>query len=70
MKNGSLYRNNCALFVCDIQEKFEKSIANFDMVTSNTIRMVKAAKLFDVPIVVTEQYPKVDQTTQSLDTKS
>lgn len=57
--HGSLDRARCALFICDVQERFEKSIELFEMVTSNTMRMVKAAKLFDLPIVATEQYPKV-----------
>ena len=48
-----------ALFVCDIQEKFEKSIELFDMVVSNVERMVKASNILEIPIVITEQYPKV-----------
>ena len=57
-KLGHLDPSQCVLFVCDIQEKLEKSIELFPLVVSNTEKLVKAATLFKIPILVTEQYPK------------
>ena len=57
-KLGHLDPSKCVLFVCDIQEKLEKSIPLFSMVVSYTEKLVKTATLFKIPIIVTEQYPK------------
>ena len=56
---GYLDPKSTALFLCDIQERFEKSIELFDMVVSNAKRVVQASNLMNIPIVATEQYPKV-----------
>ena len=56
---GYLNSKSTALFLCDIQERFEKSIELFDMVVSNAKRVVQASNLMNIPIVATEQYPKV-----------
>ena len=45
--------------VCDLQEKFAPSIINFDTIVQNTDRIVQAANLLQIPILATEQYPKV-----------
>ena len=58
-KLGYLDTKTTALFLCDIQERFEKSIELFDMVVSNAKRVVQASNLMNIPIVATEQYPKV-----------
>ena len=57
-KLGHLDPKHCVLFICDIQEKFEPSIALFSMVVTNTERLVKTATIFKIPTVTTEQYPK------------
>ena len=56
---GYLDPKSTALFLCDIQERFEKSIELFDMVVSNAKRVVQASNLMNIPIIATEQYPKV-----------
>ena len=56
---GYLDPKSTALFLCDIQERFEKSIELFDMVVSNAKRVVQASNLINIPIIATEQYPKV-----------
>ena len=56
---GYLDSKSTALFLCDIQERFEKSIELFDMVVSNAKRVVQASNLMNIPIIATEQYPKV-----------
>eukprot|EP00088_Acartia_fossae_P033713 TRINITY_DN3454_c0_g1_i1.p1 TRINITY_DN3454_c0_g1~~TRINITY_DN3454_c0_g1_i1.p1 ORF type:complete len:213 (-),score=37.93 TRINITY_DN3454_c0_g1_i1:642-1244(-) len=55
---GKLEVGKCALFVCDMQEKFAKSIQYFDEIAVNISRMVEGAKLLEIPLVVTEQYPQ------------
>jgi len=47
-----------ALLLCDMQEKFRKTVSHFDQIVSVSNRMLKAAQILDVPVVATEQYPK------------
>ncbi|KAI9311644.1 Isochorismatase-like protein [Dichotomocladium elegans] len=47
-----------ALFVCDIQERFKGVIWQFPSVITVANKMIKASKVLDIPVVVTEQYPK------------
>ena len=46
------------MFCCDLQDKFRPSIRHFPAILSNANRMLQSAKLLDIPLVVTEQYPK------------
>lgn len=56
---GRLSRcKNTAFFVCDLQTKFKSSIFKFDEIAEVCSRLVKAAKILEVPLVVTEQYPQ------------
>lgn len=55
---GQLRPKTTALFLCDLQEKFQSSIQYFDQIVEVSSRLLRAAKLLDVPVVVTEQYPK------------
>ncbi|CAI2350755.1 unnamed protein product [Caenorhabditis sp. 36 PRJEB53466] len=50
--------SNSALFVCDIQEKFAKNIQYFPEIVTTTRRLIDAARILNIPTVVTEQYPK------------
>ena len=56
---GHLDPRHTAVFVCDLQEKFGPSIRHFDTIVTNTFRIVEAADLLNMPVVATEQYPKV-----------
>ncbi len=47
-----------ALLVVDVQEKLVPAIADHQRVVFNTRRLVDGAKILDVPVVATEQYPK------------
>lgn len=47
-----------ALTVIDMQEAFRTKILDFSEVAERIATMVKAAKLLQLPIIVTEQYPK------------
>ncbi|MCL4122764.1 UNVERIFIED_CONTAM: hypothetical protein GTU68_041536 [Idotea baltica] len=68
IKLGSLEDSCTALFICDLQEKFSPVISHFKEITVNTDKLLKGCKLMDIPVVVTEQYPKgLGQTVSSLD---
>ena len=59
MKHPSLLdRSRAALAVIDVQEAFGKIIPDFGEMVDRIGLMVQACKLLDVPIIVTEQYPK------------
>ncbi|KAI1289224.1 Isochorismatase domain-containing protein 2 [Halotydeus destructor] len=49
---------NTALFLCDLQEKFRPTIQHFPAIVEASARLLKASRLLDVPVIVTEQYPK------------
>jgi nicotinamidase-related amidase len=53
-----LDRKRAALAVIDMQEAFGKIIPDFDELASRVALMVQACKLLNLPIIVTEQYPK------------
>ena len=56
---GKLEASSTAIFMCDIQDRFASSIAHFETIVSNTERILKVANMLTVPVVATEQYPKV-----------
>lgn len=47
-----------SVLVIDVQEKLLPGIARADGVVSACRRLLDGARIFDLPIVVTEQYPK------------
>jgi len=47
------------LFICDIQSRFRDAITNFDRIVTTGAKMVKAAKILEMGIVVSEQRPEV-----------
>lgn len=46
------------LFVCDMQEKFASGIKYFPQIVANSKKLLESAKIMDIPVVYTEQYPK------------
>jgi nicotinamidase-related amidase len=56
--NALLDRSRAALIVIDVQEGFRPVITKFEEIVYRIGLMVQAAKLLEVPIIVTEQYPK------------
>jgi len=58
MTPAKLDRNRTALVVIDVQEAFRKAVPDFDGVTKGAAALIRGAEAVDVPIVVTEQYPK------------
>ena len=55
---AKLNSENSLLLVIDIQEKFKPVIYEFDRVVDNTSKLIKSFNLLNIPITVTEQYPK------------
>ena len=55
---GKLSTNSTAMLLCDVQERFQSEIYNMNSVVQNCRLLTSACKLLDVPIVITEQYPK------------
>ena len=55
---GNIAIRNSALFICDIQEKFRSTISHYPAIISNSKKLLKAAEILNIPVVVTEQYPK------------
>eukprot|EP00116_Pleurobrachia_bachei_P004790 sb/3465052/ len=58
MSIGRIIASRTAMFCCDMQDKFRPSIQHFPAILSNANRLLESAKILDVPLVVTEQYPK------------
>lgn len=52
-----LERLQTGLVVVDIQTKLMKVMRQKECVTDNTLKLIHLAKLFDIPIVLTEQVP-------------
>ncbi|GAA6047550.1 hypothetical protein JCM3770_005803 [Rhodotorula araucariae] len=50
--------NKTAFFCCDIQERFRLVIHAYPSVILTADKMLKAAKLLNVPVIATEQNPK------------
>ncbi|OQR72945.1 isochorismatase domain-containing protein 2 [Tropilaelaps mercedesae] len=57
-KIGRLVPNRSVLFLCDMQEKFRNQIQYFREIVQISNRMLQVAKTLDIPVIVTEQYPK------------
>jgi nicotinamidase-related amidase len=50
--------NHSAFVIIDVQEGFRSIIPNFAEIAANIERFLQGAKILDVPVIVTEQYPK------------
>ncbi|KXN73058.1 isochorismatase domain-containing protein 2 [Conidiobolus coronatus NRRL 28638] len=57
-KVSQLQLNKTSFFLCDIQEKFQNLIFGYNNVVRIANKMVKASQVLDIPLIVTEQYPK------------
>jgi nicotinamidase-related amidase len=55
---STLTPERTTLLVVDVQERFRAAIAGFESMLSGCVRLVRAFRILDLPIVVTEQYPK------------
>lgn len=53
-----LHAKSSVLLVVDIQARLLPAMAEPELVTANTAKLVAAAKRLAIPVVVSEQYPK------------
>lgn len=53
----ALRGNKVVMFLCDIQTALNK-VSNIEAVTQAACRLTAASAILDIPLVVTEQYPK------------
>ena len=53
-----LQRKQSALLIIDVQEKISAVMLDREFLLKNTVKLIKGCKVLDVPIFVTEQYPK------------
>ena len=58
-KVGKLDPTKTCLFVCDVQERFRSLIHHSETVIQSCRYMTSVAEALSVPLIVTEQYPKV-----------
>ena len=57
-KIGKLIPNKSVLLLCDMQDKFSKTIQYFDQVVETSGKLADFAKLLQINTYVTEHYPK------------
>lgn len=50
--------DDTCLMVVDIQERFRSVQEKFGAMAANAVRLVRAARILELPILVTEQYPQ------------
>ena len=55
---GIISREKTVFVLVDIQEKFIPVVHNIDQVISNTNILIRASEILNIPLIVTEQYPK------------
>ncbi len=48
----------CVFVIVDVQEAFRNVIGDFALIASNIARAASGFQILDVPMIVTEQYPK------------
>nr|KAG5694281.1 hypothetical protein BaRGS_031999 [Batillaria attramentaria] len=71
LRLGDIKLDQTVFFMCDMQEKFRPAIKFFPDIVEVAKRLVSATKILNIPLVVTEQYPKgLGSTVQELDVSS
>jgi nicotinamidase-related amidase len=58
MEKYFLSRHEPVLVIIDIQERLADAVQRKESVINNCRVLIESAKLFNIPVVVTEQYPK------------
>ena len=54
-QNLLLIKEKCALIIVDVQEKLAQVVKKTEIVIKNIIKLIKLAKILNIPIVITEQ---------------
>ncbi|XP_074661431.1 isochorismatase domain-containing protein 2-like isoform X2 [Tubulanus polymorphus] len=55
---GKVVLDKSLLFLCDMQEKFRPTVKYFAQIVEVSNRVLRTARHLDIPVIVTEQYPK------------
>ncbi|HCC69282.1 MAG TPA: hydrolase, partial [Nitrospiraceae bacterium] len=58
MERFFIERDNSALLIIDIQDRLAAAMEARDEVIKNCSHLIELAKMLDIPIILTEQYPK------------
>jgi nicotinamidase-related amidase len=53
-----LHNENALLLIIDVQERFRDHIHDFEGMVENIGKLIEASKILNLPVVITEQYPK------------
>lgn len=53
-----LKQNNCCALIVDFQERLMPAMHGKEELLKNTVKLVKGLSLLEVPMLITEQYPK------------
>jgi nicotinamidase-related amidase len=53
-----LERNSCALVVVDLQTRLFSVMENREELLENSLKLISGIRVLNVPIIITEQYPK------------
>uniref|UniRef100_A0A170ZTH4 Isochorismatase domain-containing protein 1 n=1 Tax=Triatoma infestans TaxID=30076 RepID=A0A170ZTH4_TRIIF len=68
VKFGFLPVKRTVFLLCDVQEKFRTAAMYFQEIIQSSNKLLQASKILDIPLVVTEQYPKgLGRTVEELD---
>lgn len=57
-KTGRINPATTALYLCDMQQVFKPTIYKFPEIVETSRRLFEVAKILDMPIIVTEHYPR------------
>lgn len=55
---NTINADNCLIIVIDVQEKLVNMLNNGEKLVCEAEKIVKAADILNIPIIITEQYPK------------
>ena len=58
MEKFMLSKDECALVIVDIQDRLANAMKAKDCVIGNCLHLIELAKMYNMPILLTEQYPK------------
>jgi len=50
--------NNTLMIIIDVQEKLSRLIFQREKLIDSTQRLIKGIKVFEIPVIITEQYPQ------------
>ena len=53
-----LKKDNSILVIIDIQDKLLRATYNPNTVLNSSVKITKASKILNIPVIITEQYPK------------